>query len=412
MSVMRWLGRGGLLAGLLVVAWLALRSAIVTTTAAVAPATALRVSPGSPSALEKLALAQVGQGAGMVSQDALPDARAALIARPIASVPFFVAARAAERADDTAAALRLMTAAIQRDPRNITVRNWLFDYYLRQGDIPRAIVQVDAIMRLRPAVTFNMTRAIAPLLAVPGAVEAMAATLARNPPWSNTFIDTASRTDVTARSFYRLLELLSAEPNFRLSEFLVGQTVSLALARGDTEQALILYRKLAQLDANDTAPFASFESQRPAPFGWTLTSNQSGYAERREAGDGRDLYVEVYNDAIAGKFAAQSMVLPPGRYGLSVKLVADGAAVSAALRWRVSCVRTGAELLRIDQPAAPPGVVALSGAFTVDGTCREQSLALEYDPALAADLGGVQYRDLRIFKLTAAEDRATGSKPS
>jgi hypothetical protein len=112
---------------------------------------------------------------------------------------------------------------------------------------------------------------------------------------------------------------------------------------------------------------ASFSDKTSLPpFNWELTSSAVGLAERQQGGR---LHIVFYGQE-DGILASQLLLLQPGSYRLSMRLLGD-AARARALNWSIWC----------DKAAVPIASVTLERAargwqFTVPADCPAQWLKL------------------------------------
>src|SRR5690606_31078880 len=168
--------------GLLVLAWIGLTAIQVTRADALAhadPEAALRIDPDHPQALLRLAWRQLGNDQ---TEEAMATARHLLAVEPGQGDAFAVLALAAAKRGDTNAEA-LAKIALQRAPRNRDLRTQEAARAWRAGDLPAAMAQIDALLRLTPSRGKTLYPALAQQSADPAFAEALAATLSADPPW-------------------------------------------------------------------------------------------------------------------------------------------------------------------------------------------------------------------------------------
>jgi hypothetical protein len=105
----------------------------------------------------------------------------------------------------------------------------------------------------------------------------------------------------------------------------------------------------------------------PAPFNWSLTSSNVGFAERR-GGGGLNVMFHGRED---GVLASQLLLLPPGRYRLTVQGAGLGAHAES-LAWTVVCANGNAVIAS----ATLPETVRSGLPLTVGPSCPAQYLRL------------------------------------
>jgi hypothetical protein len=139
---------------------------------------------------------------------------------------------------------------------------------------------------------------------------------------------------------------------------------------------------------------ASFgDAKAPPPFNWALNSSTVGLTERQPGGR---LHVVFYGQE-DGFLASQLLILQPGAYRLSLKLIGDPARTHA-LNWSIWC----------DKAAEPIASVMLDVAaakgwrFEVPSGCAAQWLKLS---GTSGDMP--QQSDVTIYALKL--ERAAGA---
>src|SRR5690606_3887545 len=135
--------------GLLVLAWIGWTAIQVTRADALAqtdPEAALRIDPDHPQALLRIAWRPLGNDQ---ADAARATARHLLAVEPGQGDAFAVLALAAAKRGD-ANAEALAKIALQRAPRNRDLRTQAAARALRAGDLPAAMAQMDALLRLSP----------------------------------------------------------------------------------------------------------------------------------------------------------------------------------------------------------------------------------------------------------------------
>ncbi|WP_439533859.1 hypothetical protein [Polymorphobacter sp.] len=317
------------------------------------------------------------------------EARAVLAAQPLSPLPFIVAARDASARGEVVTATGQYERALLRNPRNVGVRLWLAERYLRDARFADVVVQLDAVMRIRPSLRRGLVSVIVPLVGAPAGRQAIAAALARNPIWKADFLDAAPRQPAVAPAFYELIHELGGLRGFSLSDAQLSRIVTTALARGHHASAWSLYTRFAPRavsDPDNKVFDANFRGAAgPPPFNWEFASTASGFAQVDPLGvDGR-LTVQIFGGEPA-TLATQKMILVPGTYRLSTTGVPEAGTVDG-LAWRLVCDRTRAELgsLAIDNGvwSGRPASVAIA----VPALCPVATLRLAYVPQVRTELG-------------------------
>ncbi|GGI75412.1 hypothetical protein GCM10007973_10350 [Polymorphobacter multimanifer] len=320
----------------------------------------------------------------------MADARVLLARQPLSPTPLLVAARTAEADGDTALATRLFEAALVRDPRDIAVRLWLADRYLRAARFADLVVQLDAVMRIRPALRRKLVSVIIPLVGAPEARQAIAEALVDNPVWQADFVDAAVREGQIARAFYRLVFDLGENRGFRLSDAQLTRIVKTALARGDVRSAWTIYSRYAPRSALATANQvfdAEFQGAAgPPPFNWELSNTASGSARIEPLNSRGRLRVQTFG-AEPATLATQTLLLAPGDYILSSASAPDLAGSIEGLKWLLTCDRTRGELGSMKVDDGSMGGDSAGVPITVSALCPVATLQLVYAPTAQSTPG-------------------------
>ncbi|TKD50313.1 tetratricopeptide repeat protein [Sphingomonas baiyangensis] len=400
-----------LLAGgaMLLVAVAATQAALAGALARSSPATALAIDDSQSVALIAAGRAILGDADGDSARaaEALGYARRAVAAAPASAEPFYLGAIAAERQGDADAALRLMRAAVQRDPRLTSARYWLFDRSLRARRFGEAIENIDAFMRIRPSVRFAVAQALVPLLGEPEARAGLARALADNPNWGPAFLMHASRDAGVRGQFVGMLIDLSRDPDFILPQPLLSATVNGALGAGSVDLARTLYASYAT-NAAEPSPNQvqdpQFTGRLPAPFGWTFVNGRHGFAEPREEAGARHVFARMFNDE-AQSLASQTLTLAPGDYRFETRFQSAETGFSAGYAVRLACTRSNQPLAVLRLPESGTGAITLARRFTVPAGCGVQQIELGFDPAF----GRAASVRLTAIAITAAGVADAGS---
>lgn len=334
------------------------------------------------------------------SQLRLTAAHDLLARQPMSPVPFLVAAENSAARGDLTAATSFYEQALLRNPRSVAVRLWLVERYLRQSRFAEAVVQLDAVMRIRPTLRRQLATVIVPLVGAPEARRAVAAALIRNPEWKSDFLDMAARNTVIAPAYYELLYALGGNRGFKLSDTELTRIVGTALGRGDYRSAAMLYSRYVPRPAGtgNLAYDGDFRgSPGPPPFNWQFPATASGYASMESTGVRGRLDVHVFGGE-PSVLARQSMLISPGSYALSTTIVADAGTVDG-LSWRLICDSNRRELGRVEIGSAAPGRPIGSAAIVVPPKCPVASLVLGYLPPPRPVLGSTALASVSVIRV-------------
>jgi hypothetical protein len=345
------------------------RSAVVLQFAATAPATAVQVWAGHPAAELSLAMTQIAQAAR--DRRAVPGSVFAMMTdaatkEPLAPEPFLVRGVQAQLAGDSASAQRAFEAAQWRDPRSLPAAYFLADRYFRLGEIPRGLRETAALARLSP----NGAVTIGPYLAAYASNSAnwpALRTLFRaNPNLADPALVALASNIATVPAVLAL-----ADPREKADQaHWLAPLLNTLTGSGQYVRARAIWARMtgARIDPAQLLHDSSFrDNTSPPPFNWMLTSSTVGLAERQPGGR---LHVVFYGQE-DGFLASQLLLLQPGPYRLSMRLLGDPAR-ARSLSWSIWC----------DKAAEPVASVTLDIAaarawrFQVPAGCAAQWLKL------------------------------------
>lgn len=324
--------------GLVLMAWLAWTIIQVTRADALAetdPQAALRIDPDHPQALLRLAWRQLGDD--QVDQ-AMATARHLLSVEPGQGDAFAVLALAAAKRGD-ANADALAKIALQRAPRVRDLRIQEAAKALRAGDFPAAMAQMDALLRLTPSRGKTLFPALAEQAADPAFAEAIAATLAADPPWRGRFLGnlnskgSPAAVDQVYSALRRRGELPEAE---------TARWLDRMIADGRWGEAYAHW-------VSSLGPVQSVGAIRNGNFEAELSGMGFGWRNDRAPGVFTDIIEDAGRNGSRGahsRFIArpaprgnlrQALLLAPGRYRLDLQARAEFLRSDRGLQWAIRC---------------------------------------------------------------------------
>lgn len=340
------------------------------------PFVAATVAPDHPRVRIGLAVTYFELRGGAVP---VAEERAALDAlkrAPLADEPFLLAGVAALAANDVARGERLLTEARRRNPRLRMARLLLLDRYMRERRIAEAAEEMAALSRLIPGAGTLLTQAVARMVRDPATSTQAIAILRTRPELENAVLEDLAGSD--------------ADPNLILG--IAGPSLSRAgratppweqpllerlVARGDLAQALRLWGIFTGLTGQHGDKLLYDRDFRglpgPPPFNWKFSTGGAGVAERAKGA----LQVAYYGRDDA-ELASQLLVLPPGRYRLTVHAQGDASGEGSRLAWTVGCDSGGEPLVQLPLTGVASAPRRFGAAFTVPAAgCRAQWLRLK-----------------------------------
>lgn len=350
-------------AAALLIAVQVVRDAVVEALADTRPDTAGSAWFGHPDTELSLAMTDIARASR--ARRPAPSAAFALIAdaaakEPLAPQPYLVRGVQAGLTGNAKTAQRAFEAAQWRDPRSLAAAYFLADRYFRSGNVTDGLREIAALARLSP----DGGNAAVPYVAQYARNEANWPALrnlfATNPGLAHRVLVALASSPQTAPAALAL-----SNPREVGNQQWLLVLVNTLVQAGDYSGARSAWARIAERSggAGGLIYDASFaDSASPPPFNWQLTSSTVGLAERQKGGR---LHILFYGDE-DGTLASQLLLLPPGAYRVSMRLVGDSARAHV-LTWSLWCDKAAQPLssITLDQAAArgwqfdvPPGCAA------------------------------------------------------
>lgn len=364
------IGRAVLVAlAALLIAGEVVRNAAVNAWSEFAPQRAAKAWSGHPDAELSLGMTMIAQAMHdrkQVGADVFKLIDDAAAKAPLAPEPFLVKGVKANLEGDSAAAERDFLAGQRRDPRSLPAAYFLADHYVRTGDAAGGIRQIAILAALAP----DGVRSVAPYVAAYARNRAnwplLRGLFRHDPALAAQALTVMGADPANAETVLALANSAQRDPS---AAWLPTMLTSL-IGAGQYAKARSIWAAASnvRIDPHALLFDGSFSQAAPSPpFNWDLTSSTVGLAERRPGGI---LHVMYYGQE-DGALARQLLVLAPGSYRLSMRLL-PGASHPDALNWIVRCNK-GDELARVGLgEAAARGV-----AFQVPAGCAAQWLELD-----------------------------------
>ena len=282
---------------------------------------------------------------------------------PLAPEPFLVRGVQAEVARDGTTAQRAFEEAQWRDPRSLSAAYFLADRYFRSGDSKHGLMEVAGLARLSP----NGAATIGPYLASyarsPANWPALRAMFRANPALAKPALVELASNIATVPA---VLALADPREKPGQADWLVPLLNTMTSA-GDFAKARSIWAKASGASTAELIHDAEFsDKDAPPPFNWALTSSAVGMAERQPGGR---LHLVFYGQE-DGFLASQLLLLGPGNYRLSMRLIGDPVR-ARSLNWSIWCDRASAPIASVTLDAAARG-----WTFRVPVGCPAQWLKL------------------------------------
>jgi hypothetical protein len=346
-------------------------------------AVAVRLAPGSPTALARAAEVELIDGR--------VDNAAALSRESLKIAPFDVRALrvfglAEARSGRESQADEILTLAGNWSLRDDPSHAWLIERRLRRGDYTSSFAHADTLLRRRLDVQPQIFR----LFTVAGIEDAgrvtpvVAGLMSARPAWRDAYLASLQTTPQELQLAASYAVLLQAGPAPMSSEEL--QHLYRNLLR------LQQYPAMEQIRARLNRPPPSVavtngdfsDPAAPEPFQWRLAQKAGLIADIVEddlSSNNPALRID-YDGYATGIITEQLMLLKPGNYVLSsrVRIEAGGPEVQAA--WVVSCAPGGenAASIPVQKTGDDNKWASVSSRFTISSACPAQWLRLEARP--------------------------------
>lgn len=344
------------------------------------PEAALRIEPGHPQALLRVAWAQLGRGD---NDAAKKTGRSLLAIEPGQGDAFAVLALAAARSGD-ADAPQLARIALQRAPRNRDVRATEAAALLKAGELSAAMAQIDALLRLSPRRGAVLFPALVQQAQDKRFAETVGAVLATDPPWRRGFL-----AELNKRGNAAALDQVYAwlQQHGGLSKEETTRWLDRMLADGRWGQAYAHWVSRLGPDADhlSTVYDGGFEREVGGPgFVWRNQPAPGVFTDvEADAGpDGsRAAHLHFIGRPVAQGNLRQALLLGPGRFRLTFQARTDFLRTDQGLQWVIRC-DSGAPIAIVEIPDGSNGWKRLAADFEVPANCPGQWMGLR-NPAVS-----------------------------
>jgi hypothetical protein len=293
------------------------------------PASALQIAPHQPRALAELLTAQreATDGARQAASAAL------LRSAPLSDLPLVYAGTASLTGGSVDESIKLLDAALARNPRREATLVWRASAAVAAGDTSDALVHLTRLVVLDQLRADVYLDAIGELSQRP---EGQAWLFSEGFAQSPAFLTIIRHLNNVHPDLGVLLRLNHADP--------VSQAglIDRALRERGPAVAFILWISLLPAEAGGAFswPFnPTFENVSALPpFNWSL--NERVASLERDRG-----LVVTYSGRGVQGFVTQTILLRPGAYRFSSELSGDGQERGGGFVWEIRCASTDAQLL-------------------------------------------------------------------
>ena len=347
--------------------------------------------PRAQIGLSMMEIARAARARQAVSPATFDRIHKAALEAPLAPEPYLVEGVRAQLAGDRSKAERAFLAAEWRDPRSLPAHYFLADQFFRERDAAGGLREVAALANLAPGGPGSSAPYLAAFARDRANWPKMKALFRANPAIENAALIELAKDGANAPALFALASPRQRKADSDWLAVLLGSLVK----AGEYSRARALWALASGIDVRSQALLFDDDFSKPKPlppFNWTFTSSTVGLAERQPGGR---LHAIFYGQE-DGALARQLLVLAPGRYRLSMRLLGDPSQAKA-LNWTVKCVAAQTPLV-----TAPLDVAASRGlTFDVPGGCPAQWIDLS---GVSADLPqqiDVSISGLRLMRVPA-----------
>lgn len=371
------------------VGWVTIQATRVDELAKTDPGAALRLDPDHPQALSRMAWRQLGNNQ---PDAAIATARHLLAVEPGQGDAFAVLALAAARRGDADAAA-LAKIALQRAPRNRDLRTQQAAAALKAGDLPEAMAQIDALLRLTPSRGKALFPALAQQAVDPAFADVLVDTLAMSPPWRAWFLNILGTqgSPVAVDHVYSRLQKRG-----ELTDVETGRWLNRTLLDGRWGQAYAYWVGTLGPIKGGLKPVRNGDFEQESSgigFDWRNDHVFGAFASiepTNGAGGRRAAHFHFINRPAARGNLRQALLLAPGRFRLSLRAHAEFLHSDQGLQWIVRCDKG-------------PTVATLG---PLEGSFGWQSMAVDFE--VPAEKCPGQWLELVNPAVTGSAQQVTG----
>ena len=348
-----------------------------------APDAALRLNPLNTDARVSWLVAQLNAEQPSVAPEDLREmTRTGLEVSPADARLHSLAGELERRAGNNDEADRLFRQANRISHTEILALQYLITGAIEAGDYASAVSQLDVLLRRWPDRLNMILPALPQLLSDGSAYETVLEAMKAGAPWRSSLLSGLSRQHDGLEFAYRILMDLtgSQQPPSRNE---IGAAIRAFMAAKRYDEGYRLFRFTIPEEERDLSGFVHngvfrANTLNAPPFSWQHRNTRA--AEIRFSPDASSPGASVrFLDAPAKDIALnQTLVLPQGKYRLSVELDASGLRAPRTLFWRIRCLDNGRELVRLRIQEGSYQKRGLEAGFDT-GPCKLQRLELATD---------------------------------
>jgi hypothetical protein len=286
-----------------------------------------------------------------------------------------------------ARAERLFNYSERLSRRDDVTQLWLIESAVRRNSIPQALRHYDRLLRTSVQSRDLLLPIMARAASTPAIADGLVDLLVQRPPWWPWFLNTfSSDPQSSSAALAGIVRRLGLRVSSEVERQVLERTLARLVRDRDYATALAIYRASMPRGADSDGLTRDGDFERApllAPFDWTLVDEPDlgAFRERTEGREGTVLLL-VASSGRGGEVARQLLVLPSGRYRLT--LVVGGVPAERAGRPSVgvNCAAGDRQPLQLRLPDASSRGRRVSADFTVpSGDCAAQWLTVSAAPS-------------------------------
>lgn len=371
-----------------------------------ATATALAWYPDQPTALAEQAYAALDTDPARAE----PLLRQALLHNPANANLYLALAGLQERKKGMQQAATLIATASELAPMNADVQLRVADFWLKQGQLPKALACINVALSLRP----HLGASLYPLLlkfAADPRLRPLLAPFYRDPPvwWTNFFRYVAANTTSldTLRALYQEQLQQGGKPDA------VQQQIYLARLQQEGQWLELYFNWVNTLETDQLKALGHlYNGDFELPFGnqgfdWVAPKVHGVLVETAPtygSGGKKALHLVFQGQRVPFSHLYQHLLLDPGRYRLQGRVRVDSLKTERGVQWNVDCIASDSKPLGSSerflgttewQPFAVEFTVPPKG-------CRAQILRLVLIGRATLDFeaqGSIWFDDMSIMRV-------------
>ena len=330
----------------------------------------------------------------------------ALQTSPVEGRALQLLAKIAEGQGELTRANGLMQLAAQRSLRDHIPHAWLFHRAVAKGEFTVALRHADIVIRRHWRLRSQLLQSLIRLASDEGSVDEVIKVLVRNPPWRSWFLREFARGAPALQDTMRFYDLLQASPQPPTESELAPYLERIVTA-GHFEHAFRSWKNSLPPERRQhsiqfyNGNFRFLVSN--LPFDWIIQRARGVTTEVVDHPDrsGRVLQIKFVNAQVRFRHVRKLMLLAPGIYRLSGKVLANDLRTPRGIHWKLLCADGRQQILAETANVAgtTDGWIEFEHEFHVPKLdCHAQWLRLELatDAPSRVESGVVWYDSMMV----------------